>query len=270
MKLLYLDCTKGATTEEIARVLNALCEGERKPTHIDATKEAICETLEKIAPDRTVISPICVGNTSLNAEVLSILASENAKICAGEGRCTKEAAEILCDMADGFSEVPEMRLNKTASFGSVTALIGETDTPSRGIIELQCSVDDMTPEAVGFCTDVLFRAGALEVYTVPLNMKKSRPGVLLSVTCREEARENMLSLIFRHTSTLGVREVCQRRHMLDREIHVVKTPFGEVRKKIACGYGVEKEKWEYEDLARLSRETGLTLNEIKTELDRKS
>ena len=94
-------------------------------------------------------------------------------------------------------------------------------------------------------------------------MKKGRPGVLLRVLCMPERRDAMVQAIFRHTTTIGVREARLRRHVLNRRIETADTPCGPVRRKTASGYGTEKSKWEYEDLARIARERGVSLDEVK-------
>ena len=111
------------------------------------------------------------------------------------------------------------------------------------------------------------RGGALEVYTVPIGMKKSRPGTLLRVMCREPDREAMLALLFRHTTTLGVRETVTRRYVLDRKLETLETPCGPVRRKVSSGYGVCREKYEYDDLARIAREKDISLREATALLE---
>ena len=131
------------------------------------------------------------------------------------------------------------------------------------ITELCCNVDDMTPEAVGFAMQALLDAGAPEVWTTAVGMKKNRPGILLTCLCRASQRDEMVRLIFRHTSTIGVRESICRRWVLRRESGEVTTPFGPVRVKRSSGYGVTKTKAEYDDLAAIAREHGLTLDEVR-------
>ena len=98
-------------------------------------------------------------------------------------------------------------------------------------------------------------------------MKKGRPGTLLSVLCPPEREREFAALMLKHTTTIGVRETALRRYVLARSIETVDTPFGPVRKKISEGYGVRKEKWEYDDVARIARERGLTLGEVEARLE---
>jgi hypothetical protein len=134
------------------------------------------------------------------------------------------------------------------------------------VIELCCNLDDMTPEAAGFAMEALLEAGALDVFTTPVGMKKNRPGILLTCLCREEKRQEMLRLLFLHTTTLGIRESVCNRYTLARTTDTVATPYGDVRIKKASGWGVSREKPEYEDVARLAREKGLSLAEVKKTL----
>ena len=107
----------------------------------------------------------------------------------------------------------------------------------------------------------ILNRGALDAFTVPIGMKKSRPGVLITVLCREEKKEAMVGLLLKHTTSLGVREFPCRRYTLSRTVETVDTPYGPVRKKVSSGYGVRREKFEYEDLARIARAENLSLSE---------
>ena len=100
------------------------------------------------------------------------------------------------------------------------------------------------------------------MFTIPIGMKKSRPGTLFCVLCREEDRERMTQALFRYTTTLGVRETALRRSVLQRRVETVDTPFGPVRKKVSAGYGVRREKYEYSDLVKIARERNLSLEEV--------
>ena len=102
----------------------------------------------------------------------------------------------------------------------------------------------------------------MDVFTTAIGMKKNRPGVMLTVLCRENQKETLLPLIFKHTTTLGVRENICNRYTLSRREEIVQTPYGPVRQKIATGYGVERSKYEYEDLAKIAREHNLALSDI--------
>ena len=151
----------------------------------------------------------------------------------------------------------------------VRAMLGETEGERDTVVSLSCNVDDMTAEELGFAIEELLAAGALEAYCVPAAMKKSRPGAVLRVLCRESGREALVRQIFRLTSTIGVRESVMRRYVMERETVSEDTELGPVRKKLSRGYGVVREKYEYDDLARIARETGLPLSEVKARLGAK-
>ena len=134
------------------------------------------------------------------------------------------------------------------------------------IYELSCNLDDMTGEELGFAMEVLLSAGALDVYTLPIGMKKNRPGVMLNVLCRPEKREELVRLLFLHTTTIGVRETRHDRYILHRE---EETPFGPVRGKSVEGYGVRRSKPEYEELRRIALEQGISLRQAREAILRK-
>lgn len=131
------------------------------------------------------------------------------------------------------------------------------------IVELSCNLDDMTGEAIGFALETLLANGARDAFTIPIQMKKSRPGVLLSVICMPEDADRLAALIFRHTTTLGVRKNVMERYALERRMETVETNFGPVRAKISTGFGTEKRKLEYDDLAKHARENNVPLSEIQ-------
>ena len=124
----------------------------------------------------------------------------------------------------------------------------------------------MTGEEIGFAMEQLFREGARDVYTQAIGMKKSRPGVLLSVICLPEDADRLAALIMKHTTTLGIRRQDMDRYALERRIVTKETAFGPVRVKEAEGMGTQKQKAEYDDLAALAGENGLSLFEIRRSL----
>ena len=115
------------------------------------------------------------------------------------------------------------------------ALIMNSETPSLGIhdecLVLECNLDDMNPEWIGALTPRLLAAGALDVFTTAIQMKKHRPGTLLTVLCQPAKREEMLDLLFRESTTFGVREHLTQRTMLERRVATVKTPYGKIHVK---------------------------------------
>lgn len=249
---------------------------------------AVCLLMDRIAPDRVLASPVHVGSGQVTCAhgILPVPAPATAYILrgvpiyGGEIRgelCTPTGAALLKHFATEFGSMPVMRTTAIGygmgkkdfpAANCVRALLGETEDAGDVISELSCNVDDMTGEALGFAMEALFAAGALEVYTVPIGMKKSRPGTLLCVMCRPADREQMVRLIFRHTTTIGIRENKYNRYTLCRTVETVRTPYGDIRRKCASGYGVARQKYEYEDLARAAREQDLSVSQILSELQK--
>jgi uncharacterized protein (DUF111 family) len=140
--------------------------------------------------------------------------------------------------------------------------IGNTSSVQEEVIELTCNLDDMTPEAAAFAQQLLLDEGALDVWTIPVGMKKGRTGLLFTCICRNEIKEKIVSLIFKHTTTLGIRENICRRYTLQREQTEVRTKYGTVRVKTAYGFGVKKSKPEYEDIAKIAHEKGMAIQDV--------
>lgn len=244
---------------------------------------AVCVLMDRLAPDQVIVSPVHVGSGQVKCAhgILPVPAPATAYILkdvpiyGGEIRgelCTPTGAALLQYFATRFGAMPVMRASVIGygmgkkdfpAANCVRALFGETEDAGDTVAELSCNVDDMTAEAVGYAMEVFFAAGALEVYTTPVGMKKSRPGIVIHVMCREDKKDEMAALIFKHTTTIGIRENLSRRYTLHRSVETMQTPFGEVRKKISIGYGVTREKFEYEDLARIAAERGMSIDEVQ-------
>ena len=135
------------------------------------------------------------------------------------------------------------------------------------IIELNFNVDDMTAEQLGFAMDILLEAGARDVFFIPVTMKKNRPGTLVTVITTEDMSQEIIELIFKYTTTIGIREKLCQRYVLDRTIETVDSKFGPVRKKTVSGYGVTQSKYEYDDLSKIAKEKNLSIQEILDQLD---
>ena len=131
------------------------------------------------------------------------------------------------------------------------------------VFELSFTVDDMTGEEVAFACKKIFEAGALDVYTQSVYMKKNRPGMVVDILAKEEFRDRIVSAVFKHTTTLGIREAFCERYILKRENEVIESSFGTVRKKVSRGWGACTEKFEYDDLCAIARDAGMSLGEIK-------
>ncbi|WP_293329607.1 nickel pincer cofactor biosynthesis protein LarC [Microcoleus sp. CAWBG58] len=128
---------------------------------------------------------------------------------------------------------------------------------------LETQIDDLNPQAIGYVFDALFLAGALDVFTTPIVMKKSRLGVLLNVICHPEFQDACEAVMFRETSTLGIRRSTQQRTILDREIQKVQTEYGEVQIKVAkSGETIVNVQPEYEDCAEIARLKNVSWREV--------
>ncbi len=148
----------------------------------------------------------------------------------------------------------------TAERGALApcASANETDT----VVVLETNLDDIAPEIVGFTIERLFGAGALDVFVVPVQMKKNRPGVLLSVICAADKAQELEAILFRETGTFGVRRTTATRAKLNREPVSVPTPWGPVKAKHGWRAGLEVLTPEYEDCARVAREHDVTLRDV--------
>ena len=243
----------------------------------------VCLLMHLLAPEKVYASSVHVGCGQVKCAhgILPVPAPATALLLAGvpiyggaiQGElCTPTGAALLTHFVTKFGELPAMRLLKSGygmgtkdfpAANCVRAMLGEQDAPTEEILELSCNLDDCTGEAIGFAMERLLDAGALDVYWTSVGMKKNRPGILLTCMCRPLDREKMVELLFRHTTTLGVRESAFRRYTLSRESKTIQTPDGDIRVKVSTGYGVVREKPEFDDLAKIARETGKSLSELQ-------
>ena len=247
---------------------------------------AVCLMLRELDVDKIICSPIHVGSGTVRCApgILPVPAPATAHILrdvpiyggaiSGE-LCTPTGAALLKHFVTEFGDMPVMKVS-AIGYGMgkkdfprancVRCLLGSTEDAGEEVLELSCNIDDMTGEALGFALEQLLKGGALEAFTTPVGMKKSRPGVLLTCLCREADRDKVVTLLLKHTTTLGIREHRCRRHTLSRRTETVSTPWGTVRKKVSTGYGVERSKYEHDDLAAIAEKTGMSLAEILRQL----
>jgi uncharacterized protein (TIGR00299 family) protein len=251
----------------------------------------VCLILEALAPDRVLASPIHVGSGQVRCQhgILPVPAPATAYLLRGlpiyggaiRGELTTPTgAALLRHFVTAFGPMPVMRVESVGygmgkkdfeAANCVRVFLGENDAaggPNGEICELSCNVDDMTGEAVGFALESLFALGALDAFTLPIQMKKSRPGQMVFCLCSPERADALAQAMLRHTSTFGVRRSLCPRYMLNRHVETVDTPFGAIRRKTGDGYGVQKFKWEYEDVATAARRAGVPIQDVCRELDR--
>ena len=249
---------------------------------------AVCLLMNKIGAQKICASAVNVGSGHVHCAhgILPVPAPATAFILkevpvysghiTGE-LCTPTGAALLKHFVTSFGNMPQLKINAIGygmgkkdfeAANCVRAILGQGDDSLEQVIEFTCNLDDISAERIAFAMEQLFAAGAIETYTIPVTMKKSRPGNLLCVMCMESDKEKILATIFKHTTTLGVRENISNRYFLDRKIETIKTEFGDVRIKLAEGYGVKRSKYEYEDLAAIARKTGLSIDEIIAKLNK--
>ena len=237
----------------------------------------VCMLMNELAPDKVVVSPVHVGFGEVKCAhgIIPVPAPATAAILEGvpvsagniQGElCTPTGAALLKYFADEFGNMPVMSISKTGygmgtkdyeQANCVRAMLGESaketsdDTPDR-IAELRCNIDDMTGEEIAYATERLMDAGALDVYTTAIGMKKGRPGIMLTCLCRISEKDRFAKLIFENTTTIGIRYLEESRYILKRSEETVNSKFGEVRMKVSEGYGVKRAKPEYDDIARIA------------------
>ena len=250
-----------------------------------------------IAPDQILASPVHVGNGFVRCAhgVLPVPAPATAEILRGvpfytgsvTGElCTPTGAAILKYYVSRFFSMPTLSVtaigygmgNKDFEIANcIRAFLGETPNDYRDeeddgfssddtIVALSCNIDDMTGEAMGLATEILMAAGALDVYTIPIQMKKNRPGILLTCLCKPEEREKFTGLFFLHTSTRGVRYQTFDRSKLESTFETRTTRYGDIRIKKSTGYGIKKEKAEFEDLKSVVLKNGCSLADVTNSL----
>ncbi len=244
---------------------------------------SVCLLINRLAPDEIIVSPINVGSGYIKCAhgVLPVPAPATACILKdapmyrdeikGE-LCTPTGAALLKHFASEYGNMPVMK-TKAIGYGMgtkdfdrpncVRVFWGDTADKTEYVCELACNIDDMTAEAISFATQRLLEEGALEVFTLPAGMKKNRPGTIINIICAEDDKEKILSLLFKHTTTLGVRETLAKRYVLDRNSEALATPYGIVRRKKSSGYGVSRSKYEYDDLCRIAREQNISIIEAQ-------
>lgn len=243
---------------------------------------AVCFLLDKLGAAKILASPVHVGAGQVKCAhgILPVPAPATAHILKGipiyggeilGELCTPTGAALLKHFVSQFGPMPALSVDNIGygmgkkdfpRANCVRTLLGQTPDSTDDVIELSCNLDDMTGEEIGFATEKLLASGALDVFTTPIYMKKNRPGILLSVLCKPDMQESLVRQIFRHTTTLGIRQARLHRYTLERSVEAVQTPHGPVRKKIASGYGVTRSKYEYEDLAQIAVREDIPLRQL--------
>ena len=243
--------------------------------------------IEWFHADRIISSPLNVGGGMVNSAHgnFPVPAPATVKLLAGapvyssgvqSELVTPTGALLVTSHAMSFGPVPPMTID-AVGYGAgdrdlpntpnvLRVLVGEsTEQPhTERIVVLQSEIDDMNPQLFGMVMDRLYAAGALEVYFAPVQMKKNRPGTLLTILARPEQREELSAIVFRETTTIGVRYHDVQRERLEREIVPVNTPHGTVRFKVArLGDNIVNAAPEFEDCLRLASERSVPVKEVQ-------
>lgn len=189
---------------------------------------------------------------------------------------TPTGAAILTALVESFGPIPSMTLS-SVGYGAggrdlpipnlIRLLIGETNdtgaAQAETLVTLETNIDDLNPQIYDYLMECLFLNGALDVTLTPIQMKKNRPAVQLWVLCHPAHSAELEKIIFRETSTLGIRRSLVERHALRRSFQGVETPYGPIQVKIAhLSEGGTRPVPEYEDCRRLAKEKGVPLREV--------
>jgi uncharacterized protein (TIGR00299 family) protein len=288
------------TTKETARkIFRVLAEAEAKvhgvplaevhfhevgavDSIVDIVATAVC--LEYLGVERIYVSALPLGSGFVETAhgTLPVPAPATAELlrglkvhtrCGAGERVTPTGAAIVAALASGCGDMPDMMVEQIGSgAGSkefpdgpniLRAFLGTGDGCSVDeVIEACCNLDDVSPEIVGYTAEILLERGALDVWLTPVQMKKGRPGVILSFLCVPAELEQLTGLLMAETGTLGVRYDLRRRTVLNRRVETRDTQFGPVRFKVG-EYG---EKPEFDDCRRIAREQGLPCRDVMKKL----
>jgi len=265
---------------------------------VDAIVDIVCASVgaETLGVEEIVCSPLNVGGGSVKCAhgIFPVPAPATVELLRGAPAyssgvqaelVTPTGAAIAATLANRFGAFPEMKIEKSAyGAGSrdfsghpnvLRIVIGEAlasraaTTTSETISVLEANLDDLNPQVFGYVMDRLLDEGALDVFGVPVQMKKNRPGTLLTVLCKPEDAEKLMQVLFAETTTLGVRRREESRQKLARRWESVRTEWGEVRIKIASMNGtVTNYAPEYEDCRRIAAEHHVPLKTVMQEAAR--
>jgi uncharacterized protein (TIGR00299 family) protein len=243
--------------------------------------------MEWLGVERVIASPLNLGGGTVRSAhgvypvpapaTLRLL--EGVPVYSGPQQVelvTPTGALLVTGFASAFGPIPAMRVRQTGyGAGSrdlpgtpnvLRVLVGDSDAaaPANTVVLIEAEIDDMNPQIFGVLMDRLLAEGALDVFYTPIQMKKNRPGTLLSVIAAPAARPDLTGIIFRETTTIGVRYSEMARECLDREITSVETPFGPIRVKVArLGGGVVNTAPEFDDCVRIARERQVPVKDVQ-------
>lgn len=293
-----------ATTERAGRIFQRLAEAEAKahgisPAQVhfhevgaaDALVDIVgaCAGLEALGLERIICSPVPVGSGTVTCAhgVLPVPAPATAELlrgvpladCDAPGELTTPTgAAILTTLTDSYGPLPAMRVQHVG-YGAGTRenrarpnilrlLIGEVPTAAPAesdlVTVLEAQVDDATGQTVAYACERLLAAGALDAFVVPIIMKKGRPGQLVTVLCRPDDSVTLEDVLFRDTTTFGIRrQQCYRTKLTRTEVTVA-TPFGPIRLQVGRRGDAVVQAWpEYEECAAAARRANVSLRAVQ-------
>ena len=267
---------------------------------------SVCLLMRMIRRDKVIASPVATGSGTVRcahgllpvpAPATAFILKEMRIPCLsgseGGELLTPTGAALTGFFVNAFGKMPEMTINGIgygmgkkdfSRANCVRALLGQTtseeDEPDGirdEVSELSCNLDDMTPEDLSFAMNQLFEAGALDVFTTPAGMKKSRPGIVLIALCHREQKASVIKAFFTYTTTLGIREkICQRYIMKSsfETVTLSRADFGtsapedrqktaSIPVKISKGYGTVQRKPEFEQVAEAAETFGVPTAEVR-------
>ena len=249
----------------------------------------VCLAVHLLAPDAVQASSIHVGSGQVRCAhgVVPVPAPATAEILKGipcyggeiQGElCTPTGAALLAHFAQKFGPMPPMTVENTGyglgrkefpAANCVRAFWGQAgDADQADIVELCCHIDDMTAEALAFAGERLMELGALDVSSAPITMKKGRLGAAFTVLCKAKDEERLAQAILRETTTNGVRSRYCKKYILSPSVRTVETEYGPMKVKEAQGFGLCRQKAEYEDAARVAREKNLPIAQVIAAVER--
>ncbi len=252
---------------------------------LDAIADVVgsCLLIHELAPDMIVSSPLrtgygyvdCAhGKLPIPAPATALLLRDVPNYAGDlEGEfTTPTGAAIIGHFAEDYGQRPRMTIQKIGmGMGDrefsipnmVRAFIGDSEEGLFEIYEINCNIDDMTPEDLGPMIDRLLDEGARDATLTPMIMKKGRPGYRLTCLCRQADKEKLAKLILANTSTIGLRIWKAERFEMSSRMEICHTEYGDIRIKVSEGYGISKWKPEHDDIVKASEKYGVSLRKVR-------
>lgn len=243
---------------------------------VDIVSAAAC--MEELNVDRVVASDIWEGQGHVHCQhgILPVPVPAVLEIASGHGltlKQTEQQGEMVTPTGAAIAALSEGKKPEKFKIEKVGLGAGKKEFPKANVLRamlikeerqpeerlwmLESNIDDCSGEVMGYCLECLLEAGARDAFFVPIYMKKNRPAYQISVLCNEEQIEKMNAILFRETTTIGVRRFPVEREVLERRIEEVTTPYGQAKVKVCLLEGKEMHYPEYESVKKLAKEQGM-------------